>query len=107
MRASDDNTKKKILIVEDQFVEAYDLQLILERAGYEISGIAHSVKEASAMIQRNKPDLVCLDIFLQGKQTGIELAAELQEKNIGFIYISANSGKTILDQAKKTQPYGF
>lgn len=107
MKASDENAKKKILIVEDQFVEAYDLQLMLERAGYEISGIAHSVKQASEMIQRNKPDLVCLDIFLQGKETGIELASELQEKNIGFIYISANSGKAILDQAKKTQPYGF
>lgn len=107
MKASDEKARKKILIVEDQFVEAYDLQLMLERAGYEISGIAHSVRQASEMIQRNKPDLVCLDIFLQGKETGIELASELQEKNIGFIYISANSGKAILDQAKKTQPYGF
>lgn len=107
MKTTDENVKKKILIVEDQFVEAYDLQLMLEHAGYEISGIAHSVKQASAMIQHSKPDLVCLDIFLQGKETGIDLAAELQEKNIGFIYISANSGKNILDQAKKTQPYGF
>ena len=82
--------KKKIVIVEDHFIEAYDLQLILEKAGYLVSGIAHSVEQAIEMIAKEKPDLVCLDIFLKGNETGIDLAKKLQEKHIGFIYISAN-----------------
>jgi len=102
-----ENRNKKILIVEDQFIEAYDLQLILEKAGYTVCGIAHSVEHANEMILENKPDLVCLDIFLKGSETGIDLAKKLQENHIGFIFISANSSKLILSEAKKTQPYGF
>ncbi|WET03031.1 sigma 54-interacting response regulator [Flavobacterium sp. YJ01] len=99
--------KKRILIVEDQFIEAHDLQLILEKANYEVTGIARSVEQALEQIEIEKPDLVFLDIMLKGTRNGIELAHFLKEKNIGFIFISANSSKSILDQAKTTHPYGF
>lgn len=100
-------SKKRILIVEDQFIEAHDLQLILEKANYEVTGIARSVEQALEQIESEKPDLVFLDIMLKGTRNGIELAQILKEKHIGFIFISANSSKSILDQAKTTQPYGF
>lgn len=99
--------KKRILIVEDQFIEAHDLQLILEKANYEVTGIARSVEQALEQIETEQPDLVFLDIMLKGKRDGIELAHILKEKYIGFIFISANSSKSILDEAKTTQPYGF
>jgi len=99
--------KKRILIVEDQFIEAHDLQLILEKANYEVTGIARSVDQALEQIQNEKPDLVFVDIMLKGARNGIDLAQILKENRIGFIYISANSSKSILDQAKTTQPYGF
>ncbi|AWK04668.1 DNA-binding response regulator [Flavobacterium crocinum] len=105
---SDDNDfQKQILIVEDQFIEAHDLQLILEKANYKVIGIARSVDQALEVIQTQKPDLVFVDIMLKGSQTGIDLAHILKEKNIGFIFVSANSSKRILDQAKTTHPYGF
>jgi len=107
MEATNTQNKIKILIVEDQFIEAYDLQLILEKAGYAVIGIAHSVLQAETILAKEKPDLVCLDIFLDEHETGIDLAKKLKEAHIGFIYISANSGKSILDEVKKTQPYGF
>ncbi|WP_281232796.1 sigma 54-interacting response regulator [Flavobacterium gelatinilyticum] len=100
-------SKKRILIVEDQFIEAHDLQLILEKANYEVTGIARSVEQALEQIELEKPDLVFLDIMLKGNRNGIELAHCLKENFIGFIFISANSSKSILDQAKTTQPYGF
>ncbi|MDJ1482673.1 sigma-54 dependent transcriptional regulator [Cytophagaceae bacterium YF14B1] len=99
--------KNKILIVEDQFVEANNLQMILERAGYEVCPIARSVSIALEIIEKEKPDLVLLDIFLKGKLTGIDLAKILQEQQIAFVYLSANSNKEILDAAKATKPYGF
>jgi formate hydrogenlyase transcriptional activator len=99
--------KKRILIVEDQFIEAHDLQLILEKADYEVIGLVRSVAQALEFIAIETPDLVFLDIFLKGKETGIDLAKILKEKHIGFIFLSANSGKSILEEAKKTQPYGF
>ena len=99
--------KAKILIVEDQFIEANNLQMILERAGYRVCSIARSVPIALKIIAAEKPDLVLLDIFLQGNLTGIDLAKDLAEKKIAFVYISANSNKQILDAAKSTKPYGF
>jgi two-component system response regulator HydG len=99
--------KTKILIVEDQFIEANNMQGILERAGYKITGIARSVPIALKMVEKEKPDMVMLDIMLQGNLTGIDLAAKLHEVNIAFVYLSANSNKQILDAAKATKPYGF
>lgn len=98
---------KKILIVEDQFVEAKYLQAMLERAGYAVCGIARSVIAAREMVIKEKPGLVLLDIFLSGKLTGIDLAKELKEEDIAFIYLSANSNEETLNAAKATQPYGF
>ena len=98
---------KKVLIVEDQFVEANDFQLMLGKAGYEVCGIARSVPIAQEMIKKEKPGLVLLDIFLKGKLTGIDLARQLREDNIAFIYLSANSNEEILNAAKTTEPYGF
>ena len=97
----------KILIVEDQYVEAHDLQLILERASYEVCGIARSYEQALQILETENPVLVLLDIMLKGKLNGIDLAKVLVDRNIGFIFISANSGSRILEQAKTTQPYGF
>lgn len=99
--------KEKILIVEDIFIEANNLQMIMERAGYTVSGIAVSVEEALQMIEEDIPDFVLVDIYLKGKQTGIDLARILRQQNIAFIYLSANSTKQTLDQAKTTFPYGF
>ena len=98
---------RKVLIVEDQFVEANDLQIMLTKAGYEVCGIARSVPIAQEIIKKEKPDLVLLDIFLKGKMTGVDLAKELRRDNIAFIYLSANSNEEILSEAKTTEPYGF
>ncbi|WP_374949644.1 sigma 54-interacting transcriptional regulator [Mucilaginibacter sp.] len=99
--------KKKILIVEDQFVEADYLRMILTKAGYTVCEIARSVEEAIKIIEKEKPELVLLDIFLKGRLTGIDLAKQLKEDNTAFIYLSANSNEETLAAAKATEPYGF
>ncbi|MEO8415746.1 MAG: sigma-54 dependent transcriptional regulator [Ginsengibacter sp.] len=99
--------KEKVLIVEDQSIEALNLERILKKAGYEVCGIAKSVEQASAIIEKQNPDLVLLDIFLKGPLTGIDLGHKLRDKNISFIYLSANSNQATLDAAKETRPDGF
>ena len=99
--------REKILIVEDEFIVANDLRLMLERAGYKVCGIAGSVAESLEIIDKQNPSLVLLDIQLKGKLTGIDLAKQLNERNIAFVYLSANSNQSILEAARATQPYGF
>jgi DNA-binding NtrC family response regulator/two-component sensor histidine kinase len=97
----------KILIVEDLFIEANDLRLILEKAGHTVCGVAKSVDQAMGLLKRDRPEMVLLDIFLKGHLTGIHLAQYLSAQNIPFIYLSANSNPSTLEAAKSTKPYGF
>ena len=99
--------KEKILIVEDQFVEADYLRMMLEKSGYSVTGIARSLDQAMQLLVREKPAMVLLDIFLKGKGTGIDFARHLTEMDIPFVYLSANSNEEVLTQAKATHPYGF
>jgi DNA-binding NtrC family response regulator len=98
---------QKILIVEDQFIEANHLRIMLQRARYTVCSVARSVEQAEEVLEKEKPDLVLLDIFLMGKRTGIDLAVQLREANIPFIYLSANSNEEVLNAAKATHPNGF
>lgn len=95
------------MIIEDEFIVANDLHMILERSGYTVCGIASSVKEARELMKEQKPSLALLDIQLKGKLTGIDLAKELKEEDIAFVYLSANSNQQLLEEAKETEPYGF
>jgi DNA-binding NtrC family response regulator len=99
--------KDKVMIVEDQSIEALNLQRILGKAGYVVCGVARSVESALQLLDKHHPNLVMLDIYLKGPLTGIDLAHQLRERNIPFIYLSANSNKETLDAAKATYPDGF
>ena len=98
---------KEILIVEDELILVRGIRRILERNGYKVIGVCTTVEKALTMIEARLPSLVLLDIFLKGEQTGINLAGELNNRGIPFIYISANSNRQILEAAKTTDPYGF
>ncbi|MGF7039815.1 sigma 54-interacting transcriptional regulator [Mucilaginibacter lappiensis] len=98
---------KKILIVEDESLVGHHLKLILTAAGYKVTGISESVNEALAAIEEQKPDLVLLDIHLKGVLNGIDLARKLTERNMAFVYLTANFQGALLEEAKSTMPFGF
>lgn len=98
---------KKILIVEDESLVAHHLKLILGQAGYKVCGTCDSVEEALENIERQKPDLVLLDIHLKGNLNGIDLARQLTGKGIAFVYLTANFQGRLLEEAKATLPFGF
>ena len=97
----------KVLIVEDQYIEAKNLKRILIRAGYTVCTIARSVTEALTIMDEEQPEIVMLDIYLDGQQTGIDLAYKLRDRNVAYIYLSANTTRQTLDAVKATNPYGF
>jgi len=97
----------KILIVEDELIVARDIRKTLEKAGHKVIGVARTAEKALSMVQVTRPALVLVDIFLKGSLTGIDLASRLNEEDIPFIYISANSNQSVLEAAKTTHPYGF
>ena len=98
----------KILIVEDEQIVALELQDQLTHMGHSVAGIVASGEEAVEQARRLRPQLVLMDIRLQGKLDGIE-AAELirQEADIPIVYLTAFADEATLQRAKVTQPYGY
>jgi two-component system, NtrC family, response regulator HydG len=59
------------------------------------------------MLERHNPDMVLLDIYLEGTLTGIDFTRVLVGRKLPFIYLTANSNRKIFLAAKATKPYGF
>lgn len=97
-----------ILVVEDETIIAMEIQDRLVRLGYNVSGIITSGEDAVKKVSKLKPDLVLMDIMLEGKMDGIQ-AAELIRENfdIPVVYVSAYSDEDTLQRAKITEPYGY
>ncbi len=81
---------KKILIVEDEILIAEDLRLVLQRLGYQVVGIASSGIEAIQKAGKLYPDLVLMDVRLQGSLDGVETARQIRKAvDIPIIYVTA------------------
>ena len=100
--------KGYILIVEDERIVAEDIQRSLQKMGYSVSAIVSSGEEAISKAERLKPDLVLMDIVLEGKMNGIAAASQIRSRfNIPVVYLTAYSGEKLLEQAKTTEAYGY
>ena len=98
----------RIMIIEDDLVSATYLQGILAEKGYDVPDIIASGREVSGLIDALKPDLLLVDIFLGGRQDGIEIVENIARPNdIPVIYLTAYSDPGTLARAKRTEPYGF
>ncbi len=99
---------KRIYIVEDQMIITLDLQYMLEDLGYSVCGISASYNEALSNIEIARPDLILLDILLQGEKTGIDLANTLnRDYQIPFIFLTSHADYQTVKTAKNTRPLGY
>jgi len=95
----------KILIVEDESIEAMDIKRALESFGYDVPHIASGGKEAVEIALATKPDLILMDIILNGNTNGIDAASRIKETNIPVIYLTAHSEESTVTKALNTEPY--
>jgi CheY-like chemotaxis protein len=72
--------KGRILIVEDESIVRLDLQQRLERMGHTVVGLASEGEEAVAKAVELKPDLILMDVRLEGEMDGIEAAGRIRER---------------------------
>jgi two-component system, cell cycle sensor histidine kinase and response regulator CckA len=99
---------ESILIVEDERIVARDLQAILQQLGYIVPALAATGADAIAKAKALHPDLVLMDIRLQGAMDGIEAAtAILTELAIPVIYLTAFTDDATRQRARQTAPYGY
>ncbi len=101
-------TPRKILVVEDELIAAENIARNLKKLGYEVIGIVDSGEEAIQAATNNHPNLVLMDIMLQGDLDGIQAAGHIRcELKIPVIYMTAYADDDTLGRAKLTEPYGY
>ncbi len=99
---------RKILVVEDEVVIALRLQKRLSSMGFDITDVAYSGEEAVEKAKSLRPDLILMDIMLQGKLDGIVAAKIINvELDIPVVFLTAFSEDNIIEGAKHAEPYGF
>ena len=96
------------MIVEDDSRMVQLLKLTIERLGYRIVGQASSGKEAIDLAIQLLPDLVIMDINLEGNIDGIEATQRIRETcNIPVVYLTAHEDEFLFQRAKDTDPFGY
>jgi len=100
----------RILLVEDERIVGANLQQRLRQLGYEVPQVAVSGEEALRAAGETAPDLVLMDIRIEGEMDGIETARLMNLSDalpIPVIYLTAHSEESTIERARATRPYGY
>jgi len=101
-------SQKKILIVEDEAVTAMELEETLKKRGFEVVGTATNGNDALRIAKERWPDLILMDIRIQGPIDGIETADQINIfYDIPVIFLTAYSDDLTVSRAIKTKSYSF
>jgi DNA-binding NarL/FixJ family response regulator len=107
-RPQGSNPVAKILIVEDDFLAATEMEAALMEAGFEIAGIANRAEEALRLAKSQKPALAIMDIRLIGRPDGIEAATQIfRETGIRSIFATAHYDARMRARAQAAAPLGW
>lgn len=102
------STSMRVLVVEDEWVVAIDVRGCLEELGYLVVAIVTSGEEAIIKARELRPDVVLMDIRLEGEMDGTQAAQQIwNELQIPIIYATGYSDKATVDRATETEPFGY
>ncbi|MFT3780414.1 MAG: ATP-binding protein [Nibricoccus sp.] len=98
----------RILVTEDEYIVALDLKVRLQNLGCEVVGVAGSGDDAILQVEAEHPDIILMDIMLDGEMDGIETAEHiLQNHDLPIIFLTANADLTTLERANAIRPYSY
>src|SRR5210317_1728764 len=101
-------SRKKILVVEDERLIAEDIKRTLGYLQYDVLDTISSGEDAVLRTQELKPDLILMDIMLEGSMTGIQAAEKIHQKNqTPIIFLTAYSQDKTIQEAIVAEPYGY
>jgi diguanylate cyclase (GGDEF)-like protein/PAS domain S-box-containing protein len=99
---------KSIFIVENDALTATQIENYIKKIGYHLSGVSDNAEAVLLKIKKSKPDLILMDIRLNGDIDGIEVAARLKAENdVAVVYLTAYVDDDLLARAKLTEPFGY
>jgi PAS domain S-box-containing protein len=100
--------ESRILVVEDERLVANALARNLEGLGYKVVSSVASGEDALTKAEETRPDLVLMDIRLEGEMDGTEAAGLITSRfDIPVVFVTAYADRNVLAKAKITEPYGY
>jgi DNA-binding response OmpR family regulator len=85
-----ERTIRRILIVEDEPLVAFDNEHLLSEEGYEVVGTVDTLADATRMIQEEEIDLILSDIKLSGEGDGMDVARAAAARNVPVLFVTGN-----------------
>jgi len=99
------NVRGRVLIVEDEAIVADELEFEVLQLGYEVVGVAASGREAVSLADESRPDLVLMDIQLQGAMTGSEAASIIhRQTGAAVVFVTAFAAVFVRDPTQLVPP---
>lgn len=100
--------KPKILVVEDEFIVAFEMKAALEGLGYTVCGMVSSGEEAIERAERERPNLILMDVSLKGEMDGIEAARHIRARlGIRTAFLSGYPIEEMMRRVADVQPIGI
>ena len=98
----------KILIVEDEELYADQLEMLVDKLGYEHLATLDNSQDALNCLKKDRPDLILMDVHIRGEYDGIELASLIQKDfPIPIIFITSLQDDLTFSRASRTNPLNF
>ena len=96
---------RRALIVDDEFLIAFDLEASMRALGFDVCAVASNEKDAIELAKSNPLDVVVLDVYLGGTRAGIEAARWLREVcGVPVVFVTAHSDDGTLERIRSVLP---
>ena len=101
-------SRERILLVEDERITAMAERELLQRLGYRVIATVATGEEAIRKAAEERPDLILMDISLQGEMHGIEAAETIRKQyDIPVIFVTAYARKDLVDRFEDAESCGY
>ena len=98
--------RKRVLIIEDEAIVARSLTILLRRWGYDVAGTADNGFRAIELAMETLPDLLLMDVRLDGLMDGLEAAAQIvEQRSVPVVYLTAYANTMVRDHSKMVAPF--
>src|SRR5262245_20536992 len=98
-------TLRRALIVDDEYLIAFDVEASMRQLGFDICAVASNEREAIQLAKSDPPDVVVMDVYLNGTRAGIETARWLREVcGVPVVFMTAQIDKSTLDRIRTVMP---
>lgn len=85
----------KILIVEDEFFLALEMEMCLLDAGHRVVGHGVNLRTALAVADEDRPDLALVDLRLSDGASGLDVAADLRARGVPCLFVTASCAEEL------------